>query len=151
MNVRDLILFAQDANTSARVTIMPFDKPGEQRTLHGGLTVRWEWDFKGFIATYRMVMTDEMLSEDRWPHFSIRNYLQMASTAMVKDGGTPNRKSPLFVSATEVLDYRRQKELLDMKLASGIIGPQNYADALAVLLCRRNADNALWFGANRNG
>lgn len=139
MNVRDLMTMAQDANTSATVLI---GKSGAEN-----IVVMWQ----GFGGPAHVVITPAMLDSDRWPHFSIRSYLVMASEKMAKDGGTPNRKSPLFMPATEVLDYQRQKELLDMKLASGVIGPQNYADQLAVLLCRRNADNALWFGANRNG
>lgn len=139
MNVRDLMKFAHDANTSADVSIVPHGK--------GGVCVRWEW--KG--ATYRVGITEGMLSEDRWPHFSIRACITRAADFMAQHGGTPDRKSPLFMPATEVLDYQRQKELLDMKLASGIIPLQQYVDALVVLLTRRHKDNALWFGANRNG
>lgn len=139
MNARDLLRFAQAANTSAVVTV----QPGEEGRIH----ILWSWkEDRG-----QVIITEEILQEDRWPHFAIRGYLQMAAEKMAQCGGTPDRKSPLFVPATEVLDYQRQKELLDMKLASGFIGPQNYSDQLAALLSRRNADNALWFGANRNG
>lgn len=139
MNVLDLMTLAQDANTSATVSI---GKSGKDN-----IVVMWQ----GLGGPAHVVITPAMLDTDRWPHFSIRGYLCMAAEKMMRDGGTPNRKSPLFVTPTEVLDYQRRKELLDMKLAAGVIGPQNYADQLAVLLCRRNADNALWFGANRDG
>ena len=144
MNVLDLITLAQDANTSATVIITPVTLG---KGVKPGVAVNWHHK----CGPTHVVITGDMLDADRWPHFSIRSYLCMAAEKMARDGGTPNRKSPLFVTPTEVLDYQRQKELLDMKLAAGVIGPQNYADQLAVLLCRRNADNALWFGANRDG
>lgn len=139
MNVRDLMTMAQDANTSATVLI---GKSGAEN-----IVVMWQ----GFGGPAHVVITPAMLDSDRWPHFSIRSYLQMAAEKMAKDGGTPNRKSPLFMPATEVLDYQRQKDLLDMKLASGVISLQHYVDALVVLLTRRHKDNALWYGANKDG
>lgn len=138
MNVRDLLRFAQDANTSASVVI-------NQSKV--GVVVHWHHDG----GPTHIIITDKMLDEDRWPHFSIRAYLQMAAEKMARGGGTPNRKSPLFMPATEVLDYQRQKDLLDMKLASGVISLQHYVDALVVLLTRRHKDNALWYGANKDG
>jgi hypothetical protein len=139
MNVRDLVRFAQDANTRATVTI----QPGEKGRIH----VLWAWkEDRG-----QVIITNDMMDEDRWPHFAIRSYLQMAAEKMARCGGTPNRKSPLFMPATEVLDYQRQKDLLDMKLASGVISLQCYVDALVVLLTRHHKDNALWYGANKDG
>lgn len=138
MNVRDLMKFAHDANTSADVSIVPHGK--------GGVCVRWEW--KG--TTYRVGITEGMLSEDRWPHFSIRAYLTTAADLMAQHGGTPDRKSPLFAPATEVLDYQRQKEILDMKLGNGWMSVQDYTDSLLALMTRRATDNRFWYGANRN-
>lgn len=147
MNVMDLLTLAQYANTDAVVTIRALGLPGDMPGKEGGLIVRWDWK----SSDCKVVITSAMLESDRWPHFAVRHHLQLAAEKMAASGGSPARRSALFARATEVLDYQRQKELLDMKLAAGVIGPQNYADQLADLLCRRNADNALWFGANRNG
>lgn len=152
MNVSDLLKLAHDANTSAEVTIYSMaGKKERSEQRRSAFCVQWQWMLKDQVAMNKVYVSADMADEDRWPHFAIRSYLQMAAEKMAERGGTPNRKSPLFMPATEVLDYQRQKDLLDMKLASGVISLQCYVDSLVVLLTRRHKDNALWYGANKDG
>lgn len=148
MNALDLLKFAKDANTKATATLSFTTGDDDVK----GLTLKWEWPAEcGFLATCRIVIPASAFDETRWPHFAIRSYLQMAAEKMVEKQGTPNRKSPLFATATETMDYQRQRELLDMKLNAGLIDVHYYIDRIIELLAKRDGDNRLWFGANRNG
>lgn len=144
MNVTRLLDYANAANMAARVDI--------SRT-GSSVQIQWQWK-SGYVGVFKTqgISIPAMYFEDnRWPFFHVRALIISASEAMEQHGGVPDKKHMLFMPGDHCMTYQQELDLLNKKLAGGLTDVRGYTDSLMALMKKRDADNALWHGANLDG